>query len=184
MKGLGKRIKILRRERRMTLVEVAKRTGIDQATLSRMENGKMTGTLDSHMKLAEVFGIRLPELYEQVVEKLEESKDKIARQKVESFSHSSGVVAELLTSGVLQKKMMPVLLKLKSRTHTEMEEYSPITERFIYVLKGAAEVTLGQEKSILKEGSTLYFNASKPHRFRNTGKSECRILSLLTPTSL
>jgi transcriptional regulator with XRE-family HTH domain len=52
MQGLGKRIKELRKSKKMTLVEIAKKTGIDQATLSRMENGKMTGTLDSHMRLA------------------------------------------------------------------------------------------------------------------------------------
>jgi transcriptional regulator with XRE-family HTH domain len=184
MKGLGNRIKLLRTERRLTLTEVAKKTGIDQATLSRMENGKMTGTLDSHMKIAEALGIRLPELYEQVVEKLENAKDKIARQKIETFSHSGGAVAELLTTAVLQKKIMPVLLKLKSKARTETEEYSPITERFVYVLKGSAEATIGQEKSILNEGSSLYFNASKPHSFKNSGKKECWMLSVLTPSSL
>lgn len=184
MKGLGNRIQSLRKERRLTLVEVARKSGIDQATLSRMENGKMTGTLDSHMKLAEVFGIRLPELYERVVEKLEEAKDKIAQQKIETFSHSSGAVAELLTTAVLQKKMMPVLLKLKAHAHTETEEYSGITERFIYVLKGSAELVLAEDKKTLKEGESLYFNASRPHHFRNAGKSECRVLSVITPSSL
>jgi len=184
MKGLGQRLKTLRKERRLTLVEVSQKTGIDQATLSRMENGKMTGTLDSHMKLAEVFGIRLPELYEQVVEKLQEAKDKLVRQKIETFTHSSGAVAELLTTAVLQKKMMPVLLKLKAKAHTETEEYSPVTERFVYVLKGSAEATIGREKSALKDGSSLYFNAGIPHSFRNSGKAECWILSVITPSSL
>ena len=184
MKGLGNRLKTLRKERRLTLVEVAKKSGVDQATLSRMENGKMTGTLDSHMRLAEVFAIRLPELYEQVVGKLEEAKDKIARQKIETFSHSSGAVAELLTTAVLQKKMMPVLLKLKARAHTENEEYSGVTERFIYVLKGSAEIVLAQEKKVLKESESLYFNASRPHHFRNAGKNDCQMLSVITPSSL
>src|SRR5688572_14590497 len=117
MKGLGERIKNLRKERNITLVEVASRTGIDQATLSRIENGKMTGTLDSHMKIADVLGIRLPELYDDVLSKISEVKDKLAKQKVETFSHSSGAVAELLTTGILQKKMMPILLKIKAKGH-------------------------------------------------------------------
>ena len=80
--------------------------------------------------------------------------------------------------------MMPVLLKLKNKAHTETEEYSPVTERFVHVLKGSAELALAQEKKVLKEGDSLYFNASRPHHFRNIGKTECRILSVITPASL
>jgi len=109
MKGLGERVKFLRKSRKLTLVEVAKKTGIDQATLSRIENGVMVGTLHSHMKIAEILGVSLPDLYKEASDKLNQAKEKAARQKFESFSHSSGAVSELLTSGVLQKKMMPVL---------------------------------------------------------------------------
>lgn len=184
MKGLGERIRGLRKAKHLTIVEVAKSTGIDQATLSRIENGKMTGTLDSHRRLAEAFGLRLPELYDTVMQQLSESRDKRVRQKVETFSHASGAVAELLTTGVLQKRMMPVLLKLKSKGRTETEEYPSLTERFVYVLKGSIEVTLNKEKRPLKQGESLYFNASAPHSFSNKLKTECQFLSVITPTSL
>lgn len=184
MKGLGERIKSLRKIRGMTLVEVAKKTGIDQATLSRIENGVMIGTLNSHMQIAEALGLNLPDLYEDVLDKLSEAKDKTVRQKLETFSHSSGAVAELLTSGILQKKMMPVLLKLKPKGRTESEEYTPVTERFIYVLKGLADISIGKEQKKLSTGESLYFNASLPHHFMNTSKSECWLLSVMTPASL
>ena len=184
MKGLGQRIRTLRKARKLTLVEIAKTTGIDQATLSRIENGVMTGTLNSHMKIAEALGLNLPDLYEDVLGKLSEAKDKTVKQKLETFSHSSGAVAELLTTNILQKKMMPVLLKIKAKGRTETEEYRPGTERFIYVLKGAAEATLGKEERSLKAGECLYFNAALPHHFTNKSKSECWILSVMTPTSL
>lgn len=184
MKGLGERIKNLRKERKLTLVEVAGRTGIDQATLSRIENGKMSGTLQSHMKISEVLGVRLPDLYDEVMSKLGEAKDKAVKEKLETFSFSSGAVAELLTTGILQKKMMPVLLKIKAKGHTETEEYSVSTERFIYVLKGQVEISLGKEKRALKENESLYFNASLPHSFRNLSAKEARCLSVMTPSSL
>ncbi len=184
MKGLGDRIHHLRKSRKLTLVELAKSTGIDQASLSRMENGKMTGTLDSHMLIADALGIRLSDLYDEVVDKLHAAKEKAARQKLETFSHSSGAVAELLISGSLQKKMMPVLLKIKPKGHTETEEYSTVSERFIYVLKGSIELVFGKEKRSLNTAECLYFHASTPHHLRNTAKSETWVLSLLTPASL
>jgi transcriptional regulator with XRE-family HTH domain len=185
MKGLGQRIHSLRKERKLTLVEIAKRTGIDQATLSRIENGRMTGTLESHMKLADALGIRLPELYDQVITQIHEAREKPIRRRIEAFSHSSGAVSELLTTGILQKRMMPVLLKLKPRGHTEPEEYRAGTERFVYVLKGAVEVQVEQQKTLLRQTESLYLDASEPHHFRNAAKKgESWCLAVLTPTAL
>ena len=184
MKGLGKRIQFLRKQRKITLIEMAAKTGIDQATLSRMENEKMTGTLNSHMRIAQVLGLRLPDLYDQVIQPIEESQDRAARKKIETFSHSSGAVAELLTGGVLQKKMMPVLLKIRPKGRTEPEEYQPLAERFVYVLAGDVQVKIKEASHSIKTGETLYFNASFPHHFENQGKTEARLISVLTPTSL
>ena len=184
MKGLGERVKTLRKSRKLTLVEVSKRTGIDQATLSRIENGVMTGTLDSHMKIADVLGVPLPDLYREVIDKVNQVKEHGVKKKLETFSHSSGAVAELLTTGILQKKMMPILLKIKRKGHTESEESPAGTERFIYVLKGCITLSTGRESKSLKAGENLYFNASVPHHFKNPSKSEAWCLSVTTPTSL
>ena len=184
MKGLGNRIRQLRKSKNLTLVEVAKSTGIDQATLSRIENGKMTGTLDSHRRIAEVLGIRLSELYDSVMQQLTASKDKKSLQRFETFSHSGGTVAELLATGVLQKKMMPVLLKIKGKGRTETEEYPAFSERFVYILKGSVEARIGKDVWGLAQNQSLYFNASQPHSFKNKLKTETQILSVTTPVSL
>ena len=184
MKGLGERIRSLRKAKHLTIVEVAKSTGIDQATLSRIENGKMTGTLDSHRRIAESLGVRLTELYDSVMQQIAQSKDRKALQKMETFSHSGGAVAELLATGLFQKKMMPVRLKLKGKGRTETEELPPFSERFIYIVKGSIDVTLGKQTSALSQGGSLYFNASLPHSFKNRLKTEAQILSVITPVSL
>lgn len=184
MKGLGERIQTLRKTRKLTLVEVAKRTGIDQATLSRIENGIMTGTVSSHMKIADSLGVSLPDLYKDVLAKTSQAKEKAVKERVETFSHSSGAVAELLTTGILQKKMMPVILKIRAGGRTSNEEFSAGSERFVYILKGALEIVAEKHAQSLKAGDSLYFNAAIPHHFRNPTKSECQALSVLTPTSL
>ena len=186
MKGLGEKIRSLRKAAQLTIVDMAVKTSIDQASLSRIENGKMTGTLDSHRRIAEALGLRLPDLYESVTDPATQARDKKLAHKLETFSHSSGAVAELLTTSVLQKKMMPVLLKIKVKGHTESEEYSPQTERFLYVAKGMVELTLGRNKEsrILKQHDSLYFNAALPHQIWNRFKAESWVVSVLSPSSL
>ena len=182
MKGLSQHIKTLRRKRFLTLKDLSKKTGICESTLSRMENGWMTGTLESHMKLVKVFGISLPELYEYAIEKIAKTKDKIVLKKIQTFLNGSE--AQSLTTDILQKKMFPILLKIKPKSCCEMEEYSPVTERFIYILKGSLEIRFENEKILLKQTESLYFNASKPHHVRNIGNAECWALSVMTPSSL
>jgi len=184
MKGLGPRIKALREARKLTLVGVAQTTGIDQATLSRIENDVMTGTLDSHVKIAQALGLNLPELYEDVLSKIGEAKDRLVKRKLEAFSHATGAVVQLLATSILQKKMMPVLFKLKPEGLTETEEYSLGAERFVYAIKGTLEIVVGKDSKAIKAGESLYFNASLPHHFSNKSKSECWLLSVMTPSAL
>lgn len=51
-----------REELSISLSEVSRRTGINKATLSRMENGKTKVFVDVLMKLAEFFGVTETEL--------------------------------------------------------------------------------------------------------------------------
>ena len=184
MQGLGEKIRGLRKRKQLTIIEMAKTTGIDQATLSRIENGKMTGTLDSHRRIAEALGLRLPELYDSVMQELAKAKDSQIQRKVDAFHHSGGAVAELLTTSILQKKMMPVLIRLKPRGRTEIEELGSFAERFIYILKGAIELNLSGTPLPLKQGQSHYFQASAAHFLVNKDKKESVVLSVITPTSL
>ena len=184
MKGLGQRIRTLRKLKRLTLVELSQKSGIDPATLSRMENGKMTGTVESHSLIAGVLGIQLPDLYGDVIERLSQEKDQKIRQKLAGYSHSNGAIAELLTTSVMQKKMMPLLIKIKGKGRTEGEQFPVFTERFLYVLKGKFEVEIGKERRQISEGESLYFDGAQYHRAVNLGSTEGKLLSVITPVSL
>ena len=168
----------------MTLVDLAVKTGIDQATLSRIENSHMIGTLTSHMKIAEVLSVPLPQLYDDVIKKIMDSKGEAAKKKIEKLPNAKGVVSELLASGIHQKKMMPVLVKMKPKGYSESEKYADFSERFVYVLKGALEITLDKEKKILKAGESSYFDPSFPHTLRNPQGKESQFLSVITPVSV
>lgn len=75
LERLGKTIRRLRVERNMTLMELSDKTGIQPATLSRMENNKMIGTLDAFNALAEAFGIKLSELFQECEEDTSEADE-------------------------------------------------------------------------------------------------------------
>ncbi|HLF17572.1 MAG TPA: XRE family transcriptional regulator [Candidatus Omnitrophota bacterium] len=181
---IGKRMQELRKARDMTLSELSENSGVQIATLSRMENNKMTGTLESHMNIAKALGVDVTQLYSDIIRV--ESKVDIQKTPSSSdvFVHSDKSSYEMLTTKVLSKKMMPILLKLEPGGQTAPEENKLGTEKFIYTLEGKVEVTIGKDSYSLSKGNTLYFDASLKHFFVNEGKSTAKLVCVITPPAL
>ena len=49
------------------------------------------------------------------------------------------------------------------------------------VVRGAVEVTVGDQSRVLGEGDGYYFDSRVPHRFRNASGGTSTILSAVTP---
>ena len=110
-KSLGMRLRMLRKSQKMTLVELSKATGVDIATISRVETGVMTGTLECHMRLAAALGVKVTDLYAGIEEA--RVKDAVTVQlsgkTAEAYVHQAGKSSiSMLTTDILRKKLMPV----------------------------------------------------------------------------
>ena len=70
---IGKRLHELRRAKGMSLSQLSQRSGVQIATLSRIEHLKMTGTLQSHMNIARALGVNLGQLYKDIIRGRKES---------------------------------------------------------------------------------------------------------------
>jgi len=181
---VGALINKVRREKNMTLLELAKKSGVALATLSRIENGKMTGTLESHMSICKAFDMTLPELYKDLPssKKAVEVLEKAAKHEV--CVHDKRSSSEILVSNVQKKKMMPILIKIAKGGQTAPEKTKSGVERFVYILDGKVEADIGDNTYNLLKGDTLYFDSSVPHHFKNTGSVEAQVLALTSPPEL
>lgn len=178
---VGATIKKVRKSKKITLVELSKSSGVQLATLSRIENGIMTGTLESHINIAKALEISLIDLYKelpQVKKTVEVGTDK-EREAV--FVHNKRSASEMLASKISGKKMMPVLVTVQKGGSTHKEETKHGIEKFIYVLDGKIEGFIGENTYELKKGDTLYFEACLPHYFKNTGTSDAKLISVTCP---
>lgn len=180
---IGDKIKELRRQKNMTLLELSQKSGVQIATLSRIEHKKMVGTLESHMKIAQALNIDITSLYANIRE--ENSKEKEKEKKfTESFVHNDKASLQILTTRLMNKKMMPILIRLEPGGKTTQEENNLGTEKFIFVLDGKIEVSVGKEKTQVGKNGSLYFDASLPHFFTNAGQSTAKALCVCTPIAL
>ena len=180
LKNLGERIRTIRKEKGLTLVEIAEKTGVAQATLSRIETGTMIGTVESHEKIADTLGVSLSELYAGVDSRHEQTSHLKRENERKVVHHNKNIQIELLTSESTKKKIVPMLLTVQPDNHTAAEQNERGVEKFLYVLEGEARVKVDKEDYVLKSGETLYFDASLPHQIFNEKQKTLRVLAAVS----
>jgi len=181
---VGRIIKALRRERKMTLKDLSKKSGVAIATLSRIEHDIMTGTIDSHLSICRALGISIVDLYgelENTSKSVSLSKDKT---KYDLHQHDKKTAVELLTTNITDKKMMPVQIRMQRGGHTQTEKSKPGIEKFIYVVLGSLTAEIGKDKYTLSAGDSLYFEGSLPHRFSNDARGDVIALYVSSPPAI
>ncbi|HET7437326.1 MAG TPA: helix-turn-helix transcriptional regulator [Thermoanaerobaculia bacterium] len=87
---VGRKIRQLRRQRKLTQVELAEKIGIHQSDLSRMEQGEYKVGLDTLLKILQCFDLSIGDFFEEdnrannVLDKYK-SLSAAAQKEVESF---------------------------------------------------------------------------------------------------
>ena len=87
---VGRKIRQLRRQRKLTQVELADKIGIHQSDLSRMEQGEYKVGLDTLLKILQTFDLSIGDFFEEdnrtqtMYDKLR-SLSTTAQKEVESF---------------------------------------------------------------------------------------------------
>jgi len=182
---LGYKLKLLRGN--MTQAELSRRSKVDKAIISKIEAGKMTGTVECHEKLAEVFGLKLSELYAYLEEeKIEPAEFHAGNAKTDIYQN----FLEILTTIPLSKKMLPTFITLKAGEEKFLEETLKRVERFIIVLEGEIEIEIEDSNFRLKKeanyekGDSIYSNSPKRHKIKNIGGSTAKALCISSPPVL
>ena len=181
---IGTKLEAIRKSKKMSLTELSQSSGVQMATLSRIENMKMVGTLESHINIATALGVDVTELYQNLGKQSALIEFNPLDKKTDVFTHSEHSTSEILTKNILQKKMMPVLIKIDVKGKTNLEQNQKGAEKFIFILDGIIEASIKDQKFTLHKNNTLYFDAALPHSFVNIGKTAAKILCTSTPVSL
>ncbi len=181
---IGKMIRKLRKEKDMTLEELSEKSGVALATLSRMENGKMTGTLDSHNRICRALNVSIAALYREIEDESKTVEAVPRKKRTEHFIHARKAKYELLVTKAMDKKLMPLMMIISPGGETQKEENKSGVEKFVYLMSGSIEAIIGGEKHSLKRGDSLYFDASLPHSFKNSGKTEAEAICIVSPPAL
>ncbi|HLK05094.1 MAG TPA: cupin domain-containing protein [Candidatus Acidoferrum sp.] len=171
----GQRFRRLRQKRNLSLVQVARATGVSVGFLSALERGQMRASVATLTRIARFYRTNLLSFFD--------SSKKNSRLVLQSerrvLETTKGVRMELLAWG--NKAMEPHLFRIKPGSGSG-EPYTHEGEEFLHIIRGEFEIWLGEDEHYkLNAGDSLYFESSTPHRWRNPGSSESWLLWINTP---
>ncbi len=177
----GQRLEAARRHKGLTPQEVADKTGIVPELLVQVEKGESFLPLGQLISLSKALSLRVSE----VISKGEQPFTVVRSDERQRFSrfgeakqNNMGYEYEALALQKKNRKMEPFVITLHPAAADEHSSHDG--QEFLYVLEGAIEITVNDEKQILKPGDALYYDSSSLHNVRAHGTEPAKILAVLT----
>ena len=173
-KSFGFKMKQLRQMRKISFEHLANMTGFSQRYLKEIEEGMAIPPVSAVIQIAKALAVDSGSFLSA------EEKQASERRKMESFyKRTQAYSYKTLTPDADTKHMKAFLVTIDPKQDHKMVDYRHEGEEFVYVLKGHVEVMVGENQNHLKKGETLHFDSGIPHKLRNLGDEEAKLLVVL-----
>lgn len=179
-KLLSQKWKQAREQKKLTLEEVSRDTGISTSYLSRIENMNANISLDILNRLSEYYGESLIYFYGD-----DDTGDRIFVEKEHRDPIDIGLTGVYIESLIKRKNtvMRPAAYTVLPDSG-QKRSHSHRGEEFIFILQGEITVMINEdEKYILKEGDSISFASYTPHMWYNDSNKICSLLWVHSPIS-
>jgi transcriptional regulator with XRE-family HTH domain len=185
---LGIRLKRARLLRGMRLRDLAAAGACSESLISKIENNKVTPSLNTVHRLAKALGTTVAMLLGDqaggvhgVVMRRGE------RPWLSQFGLSGvevdGTETELLIPFGADSMLQAMLIRIRPGARGDGPREHKGDEMG-YVVAGEIELTVGGETHYLRAGDACFFSSSRPHVIANPGKTVAEIVWVNTPPSL
>jgi transcriptional regulator with XRE-family HTH domain len=164
---LADRIAFLRKQRAMTLDQLANASGLTKSYLSKVERGLSVPSISTAMKIAQSLELSVGQLLGET--QYQDAISIVRNGERPSFMRggsSSGYDYEMLAPGKQFKMMEPFIMK-PPLAFQDDRRFNHSGQEIIFVLSGQMEIEFGGVHHKLSKGDCAYFDAHVPHRSRS-----------------
>ncbi len=175
---LGRRIKLLRVSRGLTLKDLEERGGISATHVSEIERGKASPTVGALGRIARALDLRPATLVEPRM--LPEVTVARAAERQERRVHWGAAALEAVADLVQGAELSAQIMTLPMGREPALSHHHE-GEEWVSVLSGVAEIRVGNEAFVLREGDSLHFRAYRPHAYANLASGPAVLLVAMRP---
>lgn len=176
---IGKRIRALRKEKRLTLEGLATMTGFTKGYLSKLEKSEKAPPVSTLGTIARALGVTISNLLGEnssaiSISLVKKSDRPIIVRDGTRFGYSYEAVAHSFT----KKMMEPFVLTLPRRPKKQMI-FQHEGQELLYVLEGTMRFHHGQNELVVEEGDCIYFDAGVPHFGESMGDRDVKCFMVI-----
>lgn len=179
--NISENISKYRREKNLTIKDLANLAGVTPSLLSQIEKGTANPSLNTLKQISQALDIELFKFFIQDVssENLVVRHDK--RKKI-IFPETDDFSYESLTP-TLNNTIEFILMKIPPKVSSSEELFSHKGEEVAYVSKGIVNLHLMNDVITLSTGDSVVIPPQTDHKWENTSDSDCEVIFALTPRS-
>ena len=176
---LGQHLKSLRKDKNLTLVQLAHKSGVSRSLLSQLERGQANPTLGTLWNLSRALGLDMAEIVEEIETNRPEEAS-IEHLTADSTPHirqaQHGVTLSILNPPTLVEQFEWYKLEIEPGGALISDPHIQGCREHLTILHGQAELTSGQQTQKLQEGDTARYRADLPHKIRCLGNEPLEAL--------
>ena len=183
----GTTVKELRFRSGDTLQVLAKRSGLSASTISKIENGQLSPTYETILRLADGLGVDMSALFDSNDASLSGAGRRSVTRSGEGHAYRSPHYAyEFLSPELSRKHFTPIFATVTARSFDEFAELSRHDgEEFIYILNGAIDFYSEHYEPVrLEAGDSCYLDSQMGHACVSVSEENAQIVwitSRITP---
>jgi len=177
---IGKRIRILREEKGISLDELSNLTGFDVELLSNIENNIVQPQLGTVIRLSKAldsaFGRLISGIGNRIYSITRKDEQKVVSRSTAKKGQKQVYIYKSLAPEVKGRHMEALIVQLEENPDKEVSVHDG--EEFIYVLDGIVVLNIGEDTFDLEPGDSAYYLSTTPHLVASK-KGRATILAVL-----
>jgi transcriptional regulator with XRE-family HTH domain len=179
LSSFSARLRELRLKCGWTLEELACRSSLSKAFLSRLESGDRQASIAAALTLSRIFNVSLASLFES---RVGSAPCVIARGADAVEKSINGLKYVPLSNAGCFFNLQPIKVTVPVSRRGN-EHYHHDGEEWIYVLSGALTLSLAGKTYDLAPGDAAHFDSRLPHRLIANGKKDAEVLLVASPVA-
>ncbi len=177
--SIGVNIRRYRAAEGLTLKELAERSGVSIATISKIENGKISGGFETIYKIARGLGVLVTEI---IIDDTGGAESLVVRRRGKADVHRTALYDYFPQAFRNAGALNPYVMVIHSREPPDLRDWSVHDgEEIVLVLSGKIDLHQENAKPVrLGTGDSACFDSGRRHCFVSVGERPARIFSVST----
>jgi quercetin dioxygenase-like cupin family protein len=173
--NFASKMKKLRIKKKVSLEELAQKTGYSLDYLAKIESNEATAPVSVILSVSSALSIASEDFL--LLREEKSSRRKELKQRRQSFEkRTENYSYEVLTPHGKHKHLNAFKVTIEPRQEHKLAEYHHPGEEFVYILSGILELKVGKITYTLNPGESRHFDSSKIHILKSISKEPTIVL--------